>query len=105
GIIALCWRRNVFGYGAAIGIAAFWNTMNLFATTFIRDGVEEYAFLIRNSHLRNPEMLVSPIAALAHFGMIFCALDAYALRNNKSTRDLWMLTGGACASVGLLFLD
>src|SRR6266567_2374326 len=42
GIIALCGQRNVFGYGAAIGIAAFWNTANLFATTFIKAGVEEY---------------------------------------------------------------
>jgi hypothetical protein len=99
GILVLCARRNVFGYGAAIGIATFWNTANLFVTTFIRSGWTTLLHLIRTGHAARPELIVAPIAAAAHFVLIAACIAAYLARPTKRRSDLVLLIAGSLTSI------
>jgi len=97
-ILVLCARRKVVGYGAAIGIAAFWNTANLFVTTFIHSGWTALLHLIHTGHDAHPELIVAPIAA-AHFILIAACIAAYLVRSTKRRSDPALLIVGALSSI------
>jgi hypothetical protein len=99
GILVLCARRSVVGYGAAIGIAAFWNTANLFVTTFIHSGWTALLHLIHTGHDAHPELIVAPIAAAAHFVLIAACITAYLVRPTKRRSDPALLLAGALTSI------
>jgi hypothetical protein len=40
-VVVLTRRNSPWGYGAGVIVSAFWNYINLFVTTFIRNGVEQ----------------------------------------------------------------
>ncbi len=98
-ILVLCARRKVVGYGAAIGIAAFWNTANLFVTTFIHSGWTALLHLIHTGHDAHPELIVAPIAAAAHFILIAACIAAYLVRSTKRRSDPALLIVGALSSI------
>src|SRR5262245_51246183 len=66
-VIILASRRSAWGYGAGCLIAAFWNWVNIFHTTFIANGVRELSRAIRTGHIQNPDQLIAVLAAAAHF--------------------------------------
>lgn len=103
-VITLCYRRIVAGYGAGIGIAAFWNAANLFVTTFIRSGWAALVHLARTGSDPHPERIVAPIAAAAHFVLIGTCIAAYVLRPKKGRFDLLILVASAFCAVLAFFL-
>jgi hypothetical protein len=103
-IVVLCARRSVAGYGAAIGIAAFWNTANLFVTTFIHSGWTALIRLVRTGHEAHPELIVAPIAAAAHFVLIAACIAAYAARPRKRKFDPAIVFASALASILAFYL-
>jgi hypothetical protein len=98
-ILVLCARRSVAGYGAAIGIAAFWNTANLFVTTFIHSGWTALLHLIHTGHDAHPELIVAPIAAATHFVLIAACIAAYLVRPTTRRSDPALLLAGALTSI------
>jgi hypothetical protein len=103
-VIVLCVRRKVAGYGAGIGIAAFWNTGNLFVTTFIRSGWTVLVHLIRTGNDAHAELIVAPIAALAHFVLIGACVAAYVLRPKKMHSDIAVLILSAFGAILAFFI-
>ena len=69
-IAVLIWRRQAWGYGAGVTVAALWNGANLFATGFIAGGLESLWVLLRTGHLSRPALLLVLIGAFGHFLMI-----------------------------------
>jgi len=69
-------RHQKWAYGVGISIAAFWNYVNLFVNTFIRNGVETLGVVISGGQVANPGTIIAVPAALGHFGMIACCLWA-----------------------------
>jgi hypothetical protein len=99
-VMVLAARRSVVGYGAGIGIASFWNAANFFVTPFFRRGWEALVELVRTGSTKHPDMLVAPVAGLAHFVLIAACLAAYGLRTRKRSADtLALLSGGIGAVV------
>ncbi len=103
-VIVLCERRNLIGYGAGIGIALFWNTANLFVTTFISSGWHVLLHLLRTGTDAHAELIVAPIAAAAHFVLIGACCAAYLVRSEKRPRDLLVLGLGAFAAILAFYL-
>jgi hypothetical protein len=103
-IIILCSRRNLIGYGAGIGIAAFWNIANLFVTTFIKSGWTVLLHLIHTGSDPHSELIVAPIAGAAHFVLIGACMAAYLRRPAKQWSDVLILIGSALAAVFSFFL-
>ena len=103
-VIALCARRSLIGYGVGIGIAAFWNTGNLFVTTFIRSGWTVLVHLVQTGRDAHTELVVAPIAATAHFVLIGSCLAVYLLRSHKRQTDSIVLLASALGAILAFFL-
>src|SRR5438105_1939843 len=86
------WHQK-WAYGVGIGIAAFWNYVNLFVNTFIRNGVETLGIVISGGHVTNPGTIIAIPAALGHFGMIAFCFWAYLRLRNKRWTDIGILLG------------
>src|SRR5207248_2571709 len=74
------WHQK-WAYGIGIGIAAFWNYVNLFVNTFIRNGVETFGIVISGGHVTNPGTIIAIPAALGqlrHDCFLFLGLFAPA---------------------------
>jgi hypothetical protein len=100
-VIILTRRGNAWGFGAGCLIAAFWNYVNLFVTTFIRAGLEQLATLIHSGQLLRPDLLVAVIAAAGHFLMIVACLVGF-LRTRPSLRQWGQFLAGGILAVAYL---
>lgn len=88
-------RAHPMGFGAGTFVAAFWNYINLFVTTFIRAGLGELVVLLQTGQVRRPDLLVAVIAGAGHF-MLIAACAIGFLRHKPGPRQ-WgqFLVGGA----------
>jgi len=93
-------RHQKWAYGVGISIAAFWNYVNLFVNTFIRNGVETLGVVISGGPVANPGTIIAVPAALGHFGMISCCLWAYLRLRNKRWTDVGILLGSGAVAIG-----
>lgn len=99
-VIAGALRHQKWAYGVGISIAAFWNYVNLFVNTFIRNGVETLGIVISGGHATNPGTIIAIPAALGHFGMIAFCLWAYLRLRNKRWTDIGILLGSGVIAIG-----
>jgi hypothetical protein len=102
-VIILVRRGSAWGFGAGCLIAAFWNYINLFVTTFIRAGFEQLATLIQTGQLRRPDLVVAVIAAAGHFLMIAACVVGF-LRARPNLRQWGQFFGGGTLAVAYLVL-
>jgi hypothetical protein len=100
-VIILTRRGSAWGFGAGCLIAAFWNYINLFVTTFIRVGLEQLMTLVRTGQLQRPDLLVAVIAAADHFLMIGACLVGF-LRTGPNPRRWGQFVGGGVLAVAYL---
>jgi hypothetical protein len=96
-VIVLTRRRSAWGFGAGFIIAALWNYINLFVTTFIRNGFEQLSLSIQTGQLHRPDLILALAAAGGHFLMIVACLAGF-LRTRPGGRQ-WgqFLAGGVLA--------
>jgi uncharacterized membrane protein len=99
-VIAGALRHQKWAYGAGISIAAFWNYINLFVNTFIRNGVETLGAIMSGGHVANPGTIIAIPAALGHFGMIAFCLWAYLRLRSKRLTDISILLGSGAIAIG-----
>jgi hypothetical protein len=100
-VIILTRRGSAWGFGGGCLIAAFWNYTNLFVTTFIRAGLEQFATLIHTGQLQRPDLLVAVIAAAGHFLMIVACVVGF-LRTRPNLRRWGQFFGGGILAVAYL---
>jgi hypothetical protein len=98
-VILLTRRKNDWGFGAGVMIAAFWNYANLFVTTFIRAGIQQLAVLFRTGHLTRPDLLVAVVAAAGHFLLIAACLIGF-LRTRPDAGSWGRFLAGGVIAVG-----
>lgn len=99
-VIAGTLRHQKWAYGAGIAIATLWNYVNLFVTTFIRDGVSTLGALMSGGHVIDPGSIIAIPAALGHFGMIAFCIWAYLRLQNKRWTDIGVLLAGGVLAIG-----
>lgn len=99
-VIVLALRHSKWGYGAGIAIAAFWNGINIFVTTFIRNGFAEWGRFLSTGHIRNPVVFVAAPAGIAHAVLIVSCLFAYARLRDKRWSDLAVLLISGILAIG-----
>jgi hypothetical protein len=100
----LCLRQKKFGYALGVASGAFWLWMAGFLTTFVRNGFESIAMLIRTGTVARPDLLIAVPAALAAGGLVLFAVVGYSRLPGKSSRDIG-LWAAAAAVVPLFFLS
>ena len=83
----LCLRRNKIGYALGLVSGAFWIWTAGFLTTFIRNGFERLAMLLRTGSVDRPDIFIAVPAAVAATGLALWSVLGYARLTNKSWRD------------------
>jgi hypothetical protein len=96
-------RKNTFGYALGLVGGVFWLWMGGFRTTFVHNGFERLAMLVRTGSVDRLDILIAVPAALATAGLALCSLLGYARLPHKSRRDAVTL-GGALLGVPAFFL-
>jgi hypothetical protein len=97
--IALVAVRSRWGYALGFSIAAFWNYVNLFVTSFLRNGLDALARLLATGHLSRLDQLIAVAAVGFHFMMIGGAVTALCLRPRSTASDVVRILITLIASV------
>ena len=98
-VIVLTRRNSAWGFGAGCIIAAFWNYINLFITTFIKAGVEQFWILLQSGQLPRPDLALAVIAAAGHFLLIIACLAGF-FRQQPGVRHWAQFLAGGVLAVG-----
>jgi hypothetical protein len=96
----LCLRQHKFGYilGAASGAFWLWTAGTL--TTFVRNGFERVAMLLRTGHVDRLDILIAAPAAAVTGGLVLFSLWGYSRTRNKSWSDLGLFVVATGAVAG-----
>jgi hypothetical protein len=76
-VVILTLRNSPWGYGAGVVVAAFWNYINLFVTTFIRSGLVQLIGLLQTGRITRPDQFLAIIAATGHCVLIVACLTGF----------------------------
>jgi hypothetical protein len=85
-VVVLARRNSAWGYGAGFVVSTFWNYVNLFVNTFIRNGADQLLAFVQTGRIERPDQALSLIAATGHFLLIAACLVGF-LRNRPSARE------------------
>ena len=79
--------------GLYLGVAggAFWLWTAGTLTTFVRNGFERVAMLLRTGHVDRPDILIAAPAACATGGLVLFSIWSYSRLRSKSWSDLGLL--------------
>src|SRR5215813_1917601 len=89
----LCLRRKKFGYMLAGVSGGFWLWTASFLTTFVRNGFERVAMLVRTGAVDRVDILIAAPAAIFAAGLVLFSTLGYARLRNRSSKDLALLVG------------
>ena len=85
--IALSLRGNRWGYFIGISAAGLWDYINIFATTFFYNGLQQLNQWFHTGHLARPDLLIAVPAWFSNLLVVIGCLWAYARRADKNPRD------------------
>jgi len=106
-VVMLSRRNSPWGYGAGVVVSAFWNYINLFVNTFIRNGVEQLIGLLQTGRIARPDQFLALIAATGHFVLIAACLTGF-LKNRPNAGAWSKFAGGGVLAmayfVAIIFL-
>jgi hypothetical protein len=105
GVILLVHQDSDWGFGAGFTIALLWNSTNLFATGFIRGGIDVLLQLPRTEHFSKPGLLLVLVGASGHFLMIAGCLVCFLRRGPKLRQWGAFLGGGVLGFCALLIIS
>jgi hypothetical protein len=71
--------------------ALFWDYVNVFVTTFFRNGLEQAHALLQTCHVTRPDFLISVPACLGNLALILGALLVYVAAPRKQWSDVGRL--------------
>ncbi len=84
----LCLRHARSGYAFGLVGGGFWLWTAGFRTTFIRNGFEQLAALVRTGAIDRPDIVIAVPAALSTAGLVIFSTIGYAYSPNKSRSDV-----------------
>ena len=86
--LVLIARRSKWGCFIGATAAFFWDYVNVFVTTFFRNGIDQLHILARTGHVPRPESLISVPAWFGNFALILGALFVYIALPRKQWSDI-----------------
>ena len=96
----LCLRQRRLGYILGTASGAFWLWMAGTRTTFVRNGFEQLAALVRSGHVDRPEVFIAAPAAVATGGLALFSFVGYLRLRSKSWRDVALFAVAFVAIAG-----
>jgi len=87
GTILLSFRRNRWGYFIGVSAAGLWDYTNIFATTFLYNGLEELFRWIHTGHLQRPDLLIAIPAWISNLLVVIGCIWGYCRLPGRSWSD------------------
>jgi hypothetical protein len=93
-------RQRKTGYMLGMASGGFWLWSAGTRTTFVRNGFERVAMLLRTGHVDRPDILIAAPAALVAGGMVLFSLWGYSRLRNRSWSDAGLLVAAVAGVFG-----
>ncbi len=103
--IVLSFRRSRWGYFIGISAAGLWDYTNIFATTFLYNGLQRLSEWIHTGHLQRPDLLIAIPAWLSNFAVVVGCVWGYSRLRDKSWSDVPRLVMTFALTTGFFALD
>jgi len=103
--IVLGLRRSRWGYFIGISAAGLWDYTNIFATTFLYNGLQRLSESIHSGHLRRPDLMIAIPAWLSNLVVIIGCVWGYFQLSRKSWADAGRLVVTFALTTGFFALD
>ena len=103
--IVLSFRRSRWGYFIGISAAGLWDYTNVFATTFLYNGLQQLSEWIHTGHLQRPDLTIAVPAWLSNFLVIVGCVWGYLRLREKSRGDVGKLVLTFALTTGFFALD
>jgi len=103
--ITLALRHNRWGYFIGVSAAGLWDYTNIFATTFVFNGLEELSRWIRSGHLARPDLLIAIPAWLSNFLVVAGCVWGYSQQRSTRLGDLGKFLLSFALTTGFFALD
>ena len=103
--IGLSFRRNRWGYFIGLSAAGLWDYTNVFATTFLRNGMEQLMEWFHTGHLQRADLLIAFPAWLSNFLVVVGCVWGYLRLREKSWVDAARLVLTFALTTGFFALD
>ena len=103
--IVLSSRRSRWGYFVGISAAGLWDYTNIFATTFLHNGLQRLSEWVHTGHLHRPDLLIAIPAWLSNFVVIIGCIWGYWRLRDKSWSDVGKLVLTFALTTGFFALD
>ena len=81
-------RRSKIGYALGVAGGVFWLWSAGWLVTFVRNGFEMLAVLVRTGRMVRPDILIAVPAAVGTAGLVVFSVVGYSRLSNKSWRDV-----------------
>ena len=89
--LVLLLRGSKWGCFIGATAALFWDYVNVFVTTFFRNGLEQAHALLQTGHVARPEFLIAVPAWFGNLALILGALLVYMATPRKQWSDVGRL--------------
>jgi hypothetical protein len=96
-VILLARRNHASAFGAALAVAVFWNSLELFATHLMQAGARALWMLLSTGQLRRPDTIMVFVGGIGHFVLIVACLAAFHQLQPGKKEWRQFLTGGVVA--------
>jgi hypothetical protein len=94
--IVLSFRRSRWGYFIGLSAAGLWDYTNVFANTFLYNGIEQLMGWIHTGHLQRPDLLIAIPAWLANFLVVVGCVWGYLRLRDKYVADVGKFVRNVC---------
>jgi hypothetical protein len=96
-VMILTRSNNAWGFGAGCIVAAFWNYISLFVTTFVKAGLQQLWILLRTGELHRPDLLIAVVAGGGHVLLIIAWLAGFIRMRPSARQWVQFVAGGVLA--------
>jgi hypothetical protein len=105
-LVVLTRRKSAWGFGAGVTVAAFWDSLVLFATPVLREGASDLAAAIQTGSMPRPDLLLQLLAFGGHILIIIACLGGFVSTRPGARQWGQFITGGVlvtCYFVAIVF--
>ena len=105
GTIILSLRGSRWGQFIGFSAAGLWAYMNVFATTFFFNGLQQLSQWLHTGHLARPDLLIAAPAWFSNVAVVIGCVWAYSRQPEKPLGDIGKLFLTFALTTGFFALD
>lgn len=102
-VVILARHNSMWGIGAGVAIAVFWNSLNFFVTHNMQKGAVEFWSFLRTGQMGELVPMMVMLGGIGHFVLIIACLAALLDRRIKD-KKLWKMVAGGVVALAYMAL-